>query len=275
MSRRTVSFASLILSLAIPVLAQAQDERTSDTDEEQTVAASVAAQKAHSTALAAKDEEDYREALRAVSHAQRLQPENGRYIWTRVEILEAMGEPELAYNVLVDQRVRILSEIARAKVDAAEERLASAAESGVVTAVSRPEVSETEVADADAEAQRPPSPIVGYLVTGAGSTFLATSLTLFLVARADSIQLDCSTGARETCDGVELLEGLEADEADRRKQRVSTLRFAGWVSAGAGIGLLAFGVWDLLTHQDSAASTMRVAPTIGSGSVGITVHWRL
>ncbi len=218
-------------------------------------------------AQAARAQERYRDALEMITSAQQDAPDDARLIYERALILEAMGEPELALNLIEEHREAIAAVIPAETLEATTNRLDAS------LALPDPPAAETTRHNHDdAKKTSKDQQVGGFFFTGAGILFAAAAGTSLLVAQADERQVECAAGG--SCEDALDPSELDAAEIDRRRSRVSSLRTIGIVSGALSAGLLAWGIWELVTRETPEKRAVRLLPTVGEHEFGAAAAFR-
>lgn len=264
LSTSIVTLLLVLLGAAAPSVASGQTAEA-DADPPSESAASSEAETAAErgrvqidAARKARDEGRYGDALDAIGRAQFEEPDNGLYIYERVLTLEAMGEYDLALELVEDQRDTLIKHPDINDLVVVEERITQKAGQSAEESVSEDEL----VAEETSPANRP---VLGYVLTGTGSVLVTGAGILFLIQSDDRSELSACSLNDPNC---------APREFDRRTDRVNTLRTISIATGVVGLGMVGWGVYELLTQgsptEEAQDSRVSVTPFIGDNAGGIT-----
>lgn len=220
---------------------------------ESQAAAEDAVANAARSAREARDRGDYEDALKIIELAQVESPDDGLLIYERVLTLEAMGEEEIALTVIGENRDVLLRHTQVNDLAIVEQRLTDAVEKstdatigdgkadGQAKGKGDPVVTKTETAGSD-------TPWLGWTAVAVGAAGLTIGTILLVVAEADAVDLRC-----DDCSSGPAGRDITRQEFDDRKSSIRTRRIVGGVSLGIGTAALAYGLYEILTHEPAAA----------------------
>lgn len=204
-----------------------------------TLAGPPEAQSQYQEATAAYEAENYERALSLLERAF-IEDGRGLYMYQRAVVLEAMGEPQLALDVLQEHRETIESDPEVEGLSILEQRL---------VAKTNGEVSGEHSVGGQTD-------WLGWSLVGGGTAVTATGAVLLVVAEGEAERLRCSPSSsnpdKSGCDGVDAYGALSSAEFASKSDDVSLYRYAGIGATAVGLAAVGWGVWRLVDSEAPA-----------------------
>lgn len=262
-----VAWSSVVLASAGALAQDSADapERPADESVEPSESEQREAQAALEAARTARAEGRFSDAIDAISRAQLADPDNGLYIYERVLVLEAMEEYELALKLIRERRETITGHPDVNDLVVVEERI-----QGKSQAI--PEAPKVTARPGEKSTSKESGfPVLGAILTGAGGVSLSTMAVLLLVRESVVSDLESCGVASSDCADEELRNPIAFAN---RAGRADSLQTAGLVTGAIGLGLVAWGIFELVTHDtpsEESSGTISISPTAGTNGGGIVV----
>ncbi len=237
----------------------------------------------------ARERGEFEEALRILEAAQFSAPDDGQVLYERVLTLEAMGEVELALQVVDDKRDVMLRHPEVNDLAVVEQRLISARDQQSNTVVDPSEGNDGDKTAGDKTADQKDttetsnedtapagSSVASWIAIGAGGAAIAGGAILMVSAGSDADELRCAGLSPEpSCAPDELNPGVSREEYDDQRSSITIRRVVGGTLIGLGAASIAWGIYDLLTgdseptSEPSSTTQIEVTPTQSGLSIGV------
>lgn len=224
-------------------------------------------------AVAAFEAKKYQRALDLLDLAS-FKGSQPRFVYQRILVLEAMGQPKRALAVLERHRKELAGQPGVGDLTALEQRL-------------REESTSTHVDNLTArgpEAKPEESDYIAWTLIGSGALAAGGGVTFLLLAESELTEVRCSgmypESERQDCAGVDAPAQISRAEFDQRLERIDSYRILGGSLLALGVVAAGYGSYRLFSAESApargatdAALTFDAAPRL-DGGMEVQVVWQ-